>query len=155
MEDTTATLQANLQALMKHRGLTIKGVVELAKKMNLSVSNGTVGRVHAGVYVGTAKLEGLAATFGLRPWQFMVPDLDPTNPPMLATESTKMRKMLDTIRKTNEAISGALRDDGNTKPSPLDAPTNVTALGQQHRGVRRVTPAKAATTKARTKGAKP
>lgn len=32
------------------------------------------------------KLERIAAVFGLQPWQMLVPGLEPSSPPVLATE---------------------------------------------------------------------
>lgn len=29
-------------------------------------------------------LQGLAKAFGLQPWQMLIPELDPANPPLLA-----------------------------------------------------------------------
>lgn len=64
----------------------------------------------------TLQVSKLAAVFELDPWKLFVPNLEPTNPPMLATESESLRDMLKTIGATKEAIEGYLRDEGNTQP---------------------------------------
>lgn len=44
----------------------------------------TVNRAKNGKQVKLESLKGLAAAFDLSPWQLLVPDLDPNNPPILA-----------------------------------------------------------------------
>jgi hypothetical protein len=47
-------------------------------------SNGTLGRVSKGeTSVGIDVVELIADTFKLKPWQLLVPDMDPENPPAL------------------------------------------------------------------------
>lgn len=67
----------------------------------------------------TLQISRLAGVFELEPWKLFVPNLEPTNAPMLATESANLRKMLKTIGATKEAIEGFLRDEGNTTPGGL------------------------------------
>ncbi|MGP1685379.1 MAG: hypothetical protein ACTS8S_23895 [Giesbergeria sp.] len=83
--DTKKILQKNLQALMAHHGISIKGIVSKGAEMGLTVTNGTVGRVHAGKGCNFDNLPGLAEVFELSPWQMLVPGLDPQNHPKLAS----------------------------------------------------------------------
>ena len=81
----------------------------------------TVGRILNMEHEPTfGQLTKLARVFKLQPWQMLVPNLEPTNPPMLASESQTLRALLSKIGSTKEALEGFLRDEGNTAPGRLD-----------------------------------
>lgn len=101
-------LAANLKAVMLRRGWTIKDVVAHGASRNVSLTNGTVGRVHAGTYTGMDKLVELAAALGYEPWQLLVPGFDPENPPQLgdprAIEREIKRQVADQMALTRQKL---------------------------------------------------
>lgn len=85
------------------------------------VSTGTIDRLRrAEAATGIDNIGAIAAAFDLQPWQLLVPDLQPTNPPVLVVETPEMKALFATLRNTAEAIEGRLRDGGNTRPGSLD-----------------------------------
>jgi transcriptional regulator with XRE-family HTH domain len=71
------------------------------------MSQSTVGRILTGsVSAGIDTIEVLAARFGLKPWQLLVPGLDPTNPPKLADLSATEWSLINDYR---EKIAAAVR----------------------------------------------
>lgn len=111
-------LAANLVALRDADPvLTSQGKIGAKSGMNQR----TVGRIINMEHEPTfAQLTKLAKAFGLQPWQMLVPNLEPTNPPMLASESQSLRKLLTNIGSTKEALEGFLRSEGNTDHGTLD-----------------------------------
>ena len=74
-------LAENLIRLMGNSiGLNSEAKVAKAGKLGQR----TVNRAKNGKQVKLESLKGLAAAFDLSPWQLLVPDLDPNNPPILA-----------------------------------------------------------------------
>ena len=51
------------------------------------------------------QLDTLAKVYGLEPWQLLVPNLDPTNPPMLATISKQQLEMLERIKQAAKELT--------------------------------------------------
>lgn len=85
------------------------------------VSTGTIDRLRRSeAATGIDNIGAIAAAFDLQAWQLLVPDLQPTNPPILVAESPAMKALFETLRNTTEAIEGRLRDSGNTRPGGLD-----------------------------------
>lgn len=115
---TNAVLSANLKALMAaSKGLSSQAA--LGRKCKLDQR--TIGRIVLMEHSPTLRqLDKLARAFQLAPWQLLVPNLVPTNPPMLAAESEGLKAMLRNITTTKAAIEGYLRDEGNTRPGGLD-----------------------------------
>ena len=56
----------------------------------------------------------MAKTVGVEPWMLLTPNMHPTNPPMLVTESEKLMELYRKIETTQEAVAGFLRESGNT-----------------------------------------
>jgi transcriptional regulator with XRE-family HTH domain len=117
MDRQKEILAENLTRLMNEsRDLrTIKQLSEASK-----VSTGTIDRIRrAESAAGVDTVGMLAEAFGLTAWQMLVPDLHPTNPPMLAAESERLKQLYANLKHTAEAIEGHLRGDGNTTPGAL------------------------------------
>lgn len=118
MDKQKAILAENLTKLMaESRDLrTIKQLSEAS-----GVSTGTIDRIRrAESAAGVDTVGMLAAAFGLTAWQLMVPELHPTNPPLLAAESDRLKDLYASLKNTAEAIEGHLRGEGNTTPGELD-----------------------------------
>lgn len=115
---TLAVLSANLKALMAASS-DLNSQSALGRKCK--IDQRTVGRIVLMQHSPTLRqLDKLAKAFQLSPWQLLVPDLQPTNPPVLVAESPAMKALFETLRNTTEAIEGRLRDGGNTRPGGLD-----------------------------------
>jgi hypothetical protein len=95
-------LAANLKALMgAHLGLSTFPKIVAAG----GPSNGTLDRIRrmeSGASID--QLDTLAKVFGLEPWQLLVPDLDPTNPPMLAHVTQRQLEMLERIKQAAKEL---------------------------------------------------
>lgn len=105
-------LANNLDALCtSHKTLKSQSAIAKAAK----VDQKTVGRILNKTNEPSLEvLSKIAKAFGLAPWQMLVPDLEPTNPPMLASESNALKKLYTNLGKTKEAIEGVLRSEGNS-----------------------------------------
>jgi transcriptional regulator with XRE-family HTH domain len=115
---TLAVLSANLKALMA-ASQDLNSQSALGRRCK--IDQRTVGRIVLMQHSPTLRqLDKLAKAFQLSPWQLLVPNLAPTNPPMLAVESESLKAMLHNITTTKVAIEGYLRDEGNTRPGGLD-----------------------------------
>lgn len=95
-------LATNLKALMaSHPALDTFGKIVAAG----GPSNGTLDRIRrmeSGASID--QLDTLAKIYGLEPWQLLVPNLDPTNPPMLAAISAKQMEMLERIKQAAKEL---------------------------------------------------
>lgn len=79
-------LAANLERLMNHYpGLSSEAKVAKAG----GTSQRTVNRARNGLQVKLESLQGLSKAFGLSPWQMLVPNLDPLNPPILSLSAAE------------------------------------------------------------------
>lgn len=80
--DAASVLSVNLAALMSaHEGLGTQAAV--AKRSGMDQR--TVGRILNREHSPTLRqIDGLAAAFGLLPWQLLVPQLDALNPPAVS-----------------------------------------------------------------------
>ena len=84
-------LAANLNALMRSRP-DLDTSLKLAKAAG--VGNGTIGRIRNGeVACGIDTVSAIAEKFGLEPWQLLVQDLEPGNPPVLKHPGVKEREL--------------------------------------------------------------
>ncbi len=110
-------LAENLNRLMD-ASRDLRTVKQLSARSG--VSTGTIDRIRRHeVAAGIDNVGQLAQAFDLEPWQLMVPDLEPTNAPMLAKQDAKLRDLYLKLRSTREAIDGALQAEGNTGPGEL------------------------------------
>lgn len=83
--------------------------------------------------IGLDIIEKIAKRAGVTPWQMLVPGLDARNPPMLAKDADGIRALVANINTSREAISGMLRESGNSESGELDAlPPNVTQIPNPH-----------------------
>lgn len=107
----------NLESLIAcHKTLNSQAAIGKAAK----VDQKTVGRILNKTNEPSLEVVGkIAKAFGLAAWQMLVPDLEPTNPPMLASESNALKKLYANLGRTKEAIEGVLRSEGN---SVIDEP---------------------------------
>lgn len=98
---------------------TLTSQAAIGKKAG--IDQRTVGRILNMEHEPTlSQLSKLAEAFNLdQPWKILVPDLVPSNPPMLASDSAGILKLLENIGSTKEAIEGYLRHEGNTDPGDL------------------------------------
>lgn len=93
-----AVLASNLKALMAH-GDTNQS--QLGKRADIAQS--TIGRILREKHAPDLDtLHALGQAFGLTPWQLLVPNLDPSNPPALQTQSPEEMEL---YRKLREAAA--------------------------------------------------
>jgi hypothetical protein len=95
-------LSANLRALMaSHAHLdTLKKITGAG-----GPSNGTLDRIRrmeSGCSID--ELDKLARIFELESWQLLVPDLDPTNPPMLAHVTERQRELYEKLKQVAKTL---------------------------------------------------
>lgn len=103
-----AVLAANLRALMsrQHPEMTEHELARLAKRHGGELSQSTVHRMlHGQTSCGVDHLATLAMVFELEPWQLLVPDLDPTDPPVLASVSKRLEAFQATLRQQSDEIA--------------------------------------------------
>ena len=95
-------LAANLKALMASLSALDTFCILVAAG---GPSNGTldwIRRMESGASID--QLDILAKIYGLEPWQLLVPNLDPTNPPMLASISQRQLEMLERIKQAAKEL---------------------------------------------------
>ncbi len=108
---------ANLAGLMaSHKSYNTQAAVGRAAKVDQKTVGRILNRTNEPSLDIIAKI---ARVFDLELWQMLVPNLEPTNPPMLASQSAALRRLYANLGQTAEAIEGVLRDEGNTRPSEL------------------------------------
>lgn len=116
------TLAKNLNTLMAQQrpGLsTITGLEEATSRHGCRVGKSTIDRMrHAATPVNLDYIEAIAAVFGFDPWQLLVPDLDPNNPPMLTSAATVVREILRNHQHTSTAVAADSQQAGWVKPKP-------------------------------------
>lgn len=90
------TLSTNLKRLMEcHADLNT--FPKIIKKCG--ISNGTLDRIRrCEVGASIDQLDLLAKAFEMEVWQLLVPNLEPANPPMLASVSEAQKAMLEKIK---------------------------------------------------------
>lgn len=101
--DSYATLWQNVSALMlKHYGQ--ENLSRLAKDCHIGL--GTVARIKKqNTSVGIEVLHSIATRFDISPWQLLVPDFDPENPPALQPVSAKERLLYQRIMSVATVIA--------------------------------------------------
>lgn len=99
--DPVQTVAVNLTRLMEHerdRKRTYWTAEAVGKKAE--IGHGTVDRVAKGqTRVNIANLQAIAAVFGLRAWQLLVPDMEPDNPPVLKMPSEAERQWYSQLQE--------------------------------------------------------
>ena len=96
-------LSENLIRLMAHYP-SLSSEAKVAKAGG--ISQRTVNRARNAAQVKLDSLQGLARAFGLAPWQLLIPELDPANPPLLAI-SKEERALYSRLQAAARAISVA------------------------------------------------
>jgi hypothetical protein len=103
-----AVIAANLRRLMDRQGrasVTEQDLAKMARRAGESLSQSTINRIlNAKVSVGVDHLMILAALFDLEPWQMLVPDLDPDDPPVLASISRRLEEFQGALRRQSEEL---------------------------------------------------
>jgi hypothetical protein len=97
-----AALAANLDALMNAPGRPPVSQAELARRVRRhgqTLSQSSINRIlNAEVSCGLDHLAVLAAIFDLEPWQLLVRDFDPAEPPVLVSVSRKLDEFQATLK---------------------------------------------------------
>ena len=115
--DSRRVLWQNVSALMRSR----YGKEHLTKfAEDIGAGPGTATRIkNQETSVGLEVIDRIAREFKLEAWQLFVPDLDPTNPPVLAPLTDSERRLYAKLRETVEVVGGLVREQGG--PSPKTA----------------------------------
>lgn len=103
-----AVLAANLRALMSRQQpeMTEHELARLARRHGGELSQSTVHRMlHGQTSCGVDHLATLAMVFELEPWQLLVQDLDPGDPPVLASVSKRLEAFQATLRQQSDEIA--------------------------------------------------
>lgn len=105
-------LATSLKALLRS-GLGPANQSELKRKSGVAQS--TIGRILQCETAATIEtLEQIAGVYGLQAWQLLVPDMEPSNPPVLAVASPKERELYQRLK---DAVVGiAALDRARYKP---------------------------------------
>jgi len=102
-------LATNLAALMCRPGrpqISEHELARLARRAAGSLSQSTIHRMlHGETSCGVDHLMTLADVFAVEPWQLLVPDLDPSDPPVLASVSKRLEAFQLTLRQQSEEIA--------------------------------------------------
>lgn len=94
-------LAANLKVLMEARNLS---QMELHRRSKVSQS--TVGRIlRQAVAADLDTLAALARALDLDPWQLLIPNLDPREPPALQPISIRERELYQRLRLAAEELA--------------------------------------------------
>ncbi|MCC7173280.1 MAG: hypothetical protein IT459_22720 [Planctomycetes bacterium] len=102
------TLAANLERLMdQYADLNSSPKLEAKSHVKLATIN-RIRRCETGATLDT--LDALAGAFDLQPWQLLVPDMQPDNPPVLTAVS-------DAEKALYERLAKAAQDVANLRPS--------------------------------------
>lgn len=100
------TFGANLTSAMKSRRARDKGLTSNKKVGDkLKISDNTVGRIRRGENsIGIDMLDKIAGLFGLQAWQLLVPEFDPSSPPMLRAMNEHERALYERLHAALQAI---------------------------------------------------
>lgn len=106
--DIRKVVGGNVQRLMDYaadHGSPYGDQRSLAAKAKVSMS--TVARIRkAQVAPGVDVLERIAGVYRLQAWQLLIPDLDPTNPPVFAMTATE-RDLYRNLRAAAQQLAAA------------------------------------------------
>ena len=104
--DIRTVVAANVQTLMDYardRGQPCGDQKSLAKKAGVSMS--TVARIRKREVGGSIDvLEAIAKCYGLQAWQLLMPNLDPTNPPVFCMTATE-RELYRNLKSSAATIA--------------------------------------------------
>lgn len=101
-------LASNLKALMELRKLS---QMELHRRSR--VAQATIGRIlREETAADVDTISALAKGLDLEPWQLLIPNIDPGNPPVLQPISTRERELYQRLRETVQDLAKA----GGPKP---------------------------------------
>ena len=113
-EPTTISgiLWANIKRLMLHHwgDITLAKLADKAK-----IGTGGAGRLKA--QKSSSRLSTLAkvaGVWGLQPWQLLVPNLDPANPPHILTKEE--REFYARLKRGKELMDGAAQPEAAEAP---------------------------------------
>lgn len=95
MKPANETLKDNVNRL-RDRFPALKPLQKLADKA--SVGKGTVERMTKDGNCELKSLQCVAKAFGLQPWQLLVPDLDPDNPPIIGLMTPELETSIQRAR---------------------------------------------------------
>ena len=95
MTPANETLKTNVNRL-RDRFPALKPLQKLADKAG--VGKGTVERMTKDGNCELRSLEGVAKAFGLSPWQLLVPDFNPDDPPVLGKMTPELEASLQRAR---------------------------------------------------------
>jgi hypothetical protein len=111
MYDLTArrVIAANVRRLMDRADgspVTEQDLARMARRAGHTLSQSTINRIlNARVSCGVDHLEILASLFGLEPWQLLVPELDPHDPPVLASISKRLEEFQGALKQQAQEIA--------------------------------------------------
>lgn len=84
-------LSANLERLMDK---VEPRITQVAVSKASGIPQRTISRIKNGEVSPTLNsIDGLAKAFGLLPWQLLVPDMDPKNPPLLRSATQEEKEL--------------------------------------------------------------
>lgn len=90
-----AVLARNLNALMEWRGTANRRLAQAC-----GVGEGSIQRIRRGQTAATlTTLEAIAKHFGFEPWQLLIEEFDPRQPPQLAYPSNSERELYQRFRQ--------------------------------------------------------
>lgn len=112
--DTKSTLWRNLSALMRHHWGK-ENLARLSREARIGLASCTRLKEQQ-TSIGLELLESVAQAFGLQAWQLLIPNLDPSNPPVFV--------MSDSERQFYERMNAALREVACGAPSHPYATAN-------------------------------
>lgn len=94
-----------------------ENLTRLARDCEMSPANATRIKEQR-TSIGLEVIEKVAKAFHMKSWELLVPDLDPTNRPMLRTVSPGEKKLYENAKRASEALVDFL-DQANTRPGDL------------------------------------
>lgn len=102
---TIKVLAENAKAFRTAAKLTQPQVAEAASRHNKSIDQGTISRIErASMAASIEVLEALAAGLDVAPWQLLVPEADPSNPPILREASQAERDLWKKLQQAAKAM---------------------------------------------------
>lgn len=103
--ETKDILWQNVKALMIYRygKENLNKTVTDSARTDFKISLGSLQRIKKGdTATGTDILDKISGFFGLQTWQLLVPELDPTNPPVYL--SKRQKEIMDNLKKSYKEL---------------------------------------------------
>jgi len=117
----THLFRENLRKLM-HADRQLNSQPRLAAASK--VAQTSVGRILRGQQSPTLDMvHKIAAAFGLEPWQLLVPELEPDNPPITKQIDERQQELLKRFRVAAQELARYEVDHGSSKPRKQPART--------------------------------